>query len=357
MEVDKNGETVVSTARLESELGARILDSSAVHFTEHGITCTRVDEQFLLMESMGCKVEMKALAKSVDIRIETPTDNFMIFIRDEVVEHIGEIDPAAAQAMTWAGGIKVGELPSNFLTLQAVRREEIFPGMIRVTLAGSDVESLVEGGIHIKLMMPEKRGRIPVWPVIGENGGIAWPQEDDKLHSRFVTIRHIRLDVREIDVDIAHHDGGLISDWAALQGDSQQVGVMGPGGDTVLPSHDNVILAGDLTGLPALARFIEDAKEPVSGFLFAEAPSQADLDNYLPASNLNVTAIHPDRFSGEVVDQIGQCTAEPVSYGWFAGEFSTARAVRSVLTERYGLVKKAQHSMAYWKKGVPGHSP
>ena len=358
-----NGETVVSTSRLQTNKTTAILDSCAQHFTEHGINCTRLDPQNLFMESMGCTVEMKALEASIDIRIETPTDNFMIFIRDEVVEHISEIDPAAAQAMTWAGGIRVGELPSNFLILQAVKRTPVFEGMMRVTLAGSDVESLATQGIHIKLMMPEQRGRKPVWPVISENGGIAWPEGDDKLHSRFVTIRNIRLDQREIDVDIAVHEGGLISDWALLEGDAQQVGVMGPGGDTVLPSTDDLIMGGDLTGLPALARLIEDSQleqgetHLLSGYLYAAAPSQADLESYLPKSNLNITAIHPDHFAEQVVEQIRQCNATSANYGWFAGEFTSARTVRTVLTERFGLVKKSQHSMAYWKKGEPGHSP
>lgn len=355
--VDLDGDTVVSMGKLVSEKTPLILESCKAHFTEHGIHCTQPGNNSLLMEAMSCKVEMKASANTIDIRIETPTDNYMIFIRDEIVEHIGEIDLKAVQAMCWAGGIRVGELPSNFLILRATRRREIFPGLIRVTLSGSDVESLRSDGIHIKLMMPEKRGRKPAWPVISENGGIAWPKGEDKLHTRFVTIRNIRPGEREIDVDIVHHDGGLISEWAALQGDEQPVGVMGPGGDTQLPGTDNVILAADLTGLPALARFIEGVDGRANGHLFASAPSQKYLDDYLPPSNLKVTAVSPETFPGEVAELIRRCTNEVVSYAWFAGEFSTARAVRSVFKEQFDLEKKNQHSMAYWRKGEPGHNP
>ncbi len=354
---ESDGKSVVSIGTLNTRRAPAILDSCEAHFTGHGITCRRTEPDFLLMEAMGCRVEMQGLATAVDIRIETPTDNFMIFIRDEIVEHVGEIDLQAAQSTRWSGGIEVGELPSNFRILRAVRRQEIFPGFIRVTLAGVDVQALTSGGIHIKVMMPAERGRKPVWPVISENGGIAWPEGDDELHARFVTIRHIRLQEREIDIDIAHHAGGLISDWAALEGDDQEVGVMGPGGDTDLLATENVILAADLTGLPALARLIEASQGRVTGCLFAAAPSQKMLEDYLPPSGLQVTALNPATFADDVVGGVSHCTTDTVPYAWFAGEFTTARKLRAVLQERFGLYKKQQHSMAYWRQGRPGHTP
>jgi NADPH-dependent ferric siderophore reductase/MFS family permease len=355
--VNLDGEKVVSTGTTITTKAMQIMDSCAEHLSEHGITCTRPTPELLQMEAMGCALEMKALDQSVTIRIETPTDNFMIFIRDDILEHIREIDPQAADRMCWEGAIKVGERPSNFHILRATKRHEVFPGLIRVTLSGIDVEALTSDGIHIKLMMPESRGKKPVWPTIGENGGISWPEGDDKLHTRFVTIRNIHLNKREIDVDIAHHEGGLISDWAGLQGDEQEVGIMGPGGDMLLPFTDNVILAADLTGLPALARLIEGAKGDVSGHLFATAPSQEMLENYLPLSKLKVTAVNTEVFPDEIVDMISHCTDDAVSYAWFGGEFTTARAVRSIFQDRFGLFKSNQHSMAYWRKSVSGHNP
>ncbi len=354
--VEPNGEAVISTATVSTKNAFALLEKCDVEFTEHGVNCSRPKQNFLLIEEMGCKVEMKAVNDSLDIRIETPTENFMTFIRDEIVEHLGEIDPKAVEHLRWSGGIKVGELPSNFRILRASRRQEIFPGLIRVTLSGIDVEALTRDGIHIKIMMPEVRGRSPVWPVIGENGGISWPQGDDKLHARFVTIRKIRLDEREIDVDVAHHDGGLISNWAVLEGDHQEVGVMGPGGDLKLPGTENVVLAADYTGLPAIARLIENTAGEISGHLFAAAPSIEALVDYLPPSGLKVTAVDPDVFSDKIAEMIRNCTDSTVSYAWFAGEFSAAQAARSVFKNEFGLARDQQLSVAYWRKGEPGHS-
>ena len=325
-----------STGTMQTDKAAEMLDFCEIEFTDHGITCQRPAPNRLRMEEMGCIVDMTAHPDTLDIFIETPTENFLVFIRDEIVEHVEEFAPAASKTLRWSGGVKVGELPSNFRVLRATRRQVVHPGLIRVTLSGIDVEGLTKDGIHVRLMMPLERQRKPVWPVINENGGTTWPQGDDALHSRFVTIRHIRGDAHEIDVDIAHHDGGLISDWAALHGDDQQVGGMGPGGDPRLDHKKNVILAGDATALPALARLIESVEGRVTGHLFAAANSQDELDAYLPSSDLRVTAVPPETFAKTVSDLVAQCTNEPVSYGWFAGEFQSAQAVRTVLKDTHG---------------------
>lgn len=346
---------MISTSSFRTDRSDDVLNSAERHFADHGITGITREAGSLILAQMGCRVEFKAAGEGIDIRVETPTDNFMTFIRDEIIEHLTDIDAESAAEMRWTGGLKIGELPSNFRILRATKRQQVFPGLIRVTLSGIDVAALEGDGIHIKMMMPAKRGRKPVWPVIAPNGAVAWPEGEDSLHSRYVTIRHIRVAEREIDVDIAHHDGGLISTWAGLDGDEQEVGIMGPGGDTALPARENVVLAADYTGLPALARLIEHAAGQISGHLFAAAPSQQALEDYLPPSTLTVTAVQPESFSGQAPELIRTCTEGTVSYAWFAGEFSDAQAIRAIFKGHFGLAKGKQLSVSYWREGESNH--
>ena len=348
------GDRSVSTGVVPSADPAALILHMEETFTEHGITCTRPNPDLLRMEEMGCIVEVKCEDKAIDILVDTPTENFLIFIRDELIEEIDNFEPQAAVDMRWTGAIRVGEMPSNFRILRAKARREVFPGLIRVTLEGIDVQALTKDGIHLKLMMPEERGRNPVWPVVGENGGIAWPEGRDRLHARWVTIHDIRGDAREIDVDIAHHSGGLISDWAALEEDAQEVGVIGPGGDAYLESTKNVVLAGDYTGLPAIARLIESVGGNVTGLVIAAAPSQKALEDNKPKSKHRVTAVAPSQFSASIADLVRACTNEPVTFGWFAGEFGPAQQVRKIFKSEFGLQKGEQLSIAYWRKGSPG---
>lgn len=348
---------VTSTGILKTAIGGQILDSCEMHFTAQGIQCTRPQTGQLQMQAMDCTVALLTEGESVGIRISTPNENYMVFIRDELVGHIATLDAVAVNQLCWSGGMNAGAPPANFYILKPVRRQEIFPGLIRVTLAGRDVALLGNDGIHIKLMMPAIRGQQPVWPVIGDNGAICWPAGENRLHARFVTVRHIRSDAGEIDVDIACHPGGLISDWARRCAEVQAVGVMGPGGEAVLPAVERAVLAADLTGLPALARLLESAEGRVSGHLFAAAPSAQALNAYLPASDLTVTAIAPAVFSRRVSEAIPALTGEAVGYGWFAGEYSIARELRAVFRQQWGLPKSHCHCTAYWRKGVAGHHP
>lgn len=352
-----DGERSVSTGIAQSTDPHALLDHLDKVFTEHGITCTRLKPDFLRMEEMGCLVDVKAEANAIDVLIDTPTENFLLFIRDELIEEIDNFDAETAKDLRWTGAIRVGEMPSNFRVLRAKSRREVFPGLIRVTLEGIDVQALTKDGIHLKLMMPQERGRKPVWPVIGENGGIAWPDGRDKLHARWVTIHDIRIDEREIDVDVANHDGGLISDWAALEGDEQEVGVIGPGGDARLEQTKNVILAADFTGLPAVARLIDSVGGNVTGHVVAAAPSQDALVAYLPKSKMTLTAVDPKEFNEKVASIVKNCTSETVTFGWFAGEFSAAQKVRRVFKSDLGLSRKgSQLSVAYWRYGAPGYA-
>ncbi len=351
-----DGERSVSTGTIPVAKPRELLEFFDDEIQKMGLAGERPKPDILRVEEMGCIVEIKTLREAVDILVDTPNENFLILIRDEVVEIIERYDAEASSKLTWTGGISVGERPSNFRVMRAKSRKEVFPGLIRVTLEGIDVQALTRDGIHIRLMMPEKRGRTPVWPTIAENGSTAWPTGDDKLHARWVTIREIRMDEREIDVDIAHHAGGLISDWAALDGDEQEVGVIGPSGDPYLEETKDIVLAADYTGLPAVARLIESTGGRVTGHVFAAAPSRDALAAYLPPSKLTLVPIPPEDFTVGIAKIIDQADLGKVSYGWFGGEFKAAQAVRSIFKTKFGLQKRKQMSVAFWRSGVPGHA-
>jgi len=349
--------SVTTEATIPTALGAGIVKASVDEFSRHGIDVHRLSDSVTRFVYLDCSMELTQALGRLHVRIETPSENLLSFLREEFVERVEEIDPALAQRVRWSGEIAVGERPGNFRILKAVARQEIFPGLVRVTLRGSDVAALNEDGIHVRLLMPLKRGRDPVWPKLGANGRTIWPEAEDALHARFVTIRSLRIDSQEIDVDIAHHSGGLISDWAALQGDDKPVGVIGPGGDAKLPETNGVVLAGDATGLPAIARLIASVGGEVEGMVIGAAPTQAALEDYLPSRRMRVIAIHPEEFDATAAQvALAYGRERRIVYGWFAGEFTTAQSMRTIFKEAFSLDKHSQLSVGYWRKGVPGHA-
>ena len=334
-----------------------VMRAFAARVAQHGIDVQEVAAHAVRVVYRGCQMDLQCDAASLSIRVLAPSRNMLFFLKEEIVEGIEEVDKAAAEELRWADDDLTGQPPPNFYTLEVVRRATVFPGMIRVTLTGQDVAALNRDGIHVKLMMPLHRSVAPVWPTVAANGKTVWPQGEHALHSRYVTIRTLRLEDRELDIDIAHHQGGLISDWASRDGAGDSVGVMGPGGDAGLDRRDGLLLIGDTTGMPAIARLLESLNGAGQGHVIVPGPDLPTVAAYLPRTSLAVHPIPVADFEAEVVPKARALGGKGVTrYAWFGGEFANAQALRALFKGEFGLGKTEQLSIAYWRRGVPGHA-
>ena len=334
-----------------------VIDAVVEHCAEHGLSVIRPEPGNFSFTYLDCSVRLRAVAGALHAEVEAPSENMLFFLKQEVIEHLEEIDAEAAQKLRWRHESHEGGCPPNFRLLETVARQEVMPGLLRVRLKGTDLAALAQDGIHVRLMLPADRSGPPVWPVVAANGGVIWPKGENLLHSRFVTIRTLRLEQNEVDIDIAAHDGGLVSEWASLPVNGDVVGVMGPSGDSMLPRMDGLLLIADLTGLPAIARLLETLNSPSDGHIIVSALNVEAARTYLPATSLEIHAIPPERFETEVVEADRSVGArEATRYAWFAGEFVNAQALRNVFKREFGLGKMEQLSVAYWRRGVPGHA-
>lgn len=301
---------------------------------------------------LGFKVETRAL----HIKLAGPTFESLAPIKEDVISHMADIDSMAAEAIRWTGEqVEIGTLPPSFKVLTVVRTSPISSTMQRVTLSGPDMGHMAKGGTHIRLMLPLARDRKPIWPRMAANGAPEWPKGDDKLHARFVTLKSVRVDANEADLDIVRHNGGLISDWANSVGANETVGVMGPIGLDQFPSTRDIFLAADETGLAFISRFIEIAGEDATGNAVVAASPDLDLDSYMPRTKIQIESMAPDVFPSKILQRATELTPPDVTtYAHFAGEFENAQALRKMFKSRLGLDKNNQMSVAYWRKGVPG---
>ncbi|MEM9062782.1 MAG: siderophore-interacting protein [Pseudomonadota bacterium] len=323
---------------------------------DHGIDIDQAEDGSRFIAMDGFRVDFQARPQGLYVRLQAAHETMLIFFKEEIASHVREIDAAAAENIRWSGEVtEAGELPPNFRVLRVIASTEIFEGMQRVTLSHEDTASMAANGIHLRLMMPLDPSRTPVWPRMAANGAPVWPDGYDLLHARFITLRHVRPDTGEVDIDIVRHDGGLISDWARQAAAGQTVGVMGPAGPMRLPSTENLFLAGDGTALPAIARHLEMAGSGASGDVVVALPEGYAPDDYLAATPLKVHVLPRERFEDEIV-AVAEKLTEPgvTSFAFFAGEFENAQALRAHFKGRLGLDKNTQLSTAYWRRGMPG---
>lgn len=209
-------------------------------------------------------------------------------------------------------------------------REQLSPHLVRLTLDGLD--GFVSTGI------PDE------WV------GLIVPGQ---YQSRYYTVRS--YDAGRMVLDVVVHDVGLVTEWVARDCLGDPVTITDAKGSFDPPTGAEwLLLVGDLTAMPAMARIAETHPD-LPTRVWAEVPD--DLSDYLPAGP-EVTWLRPDADGdshlAEVVEAIDWPAGE--GYFWMAGESAQMRAIRKYLMRERRLPAAAYDVMGYWR-GVKGRQP
>lgn len=119
--------------------------------------------------------------------------------------------------------------------LQVVRRTAVSPGFVRLTLAGPELAGFVSAGFddHLKLILPQPGQERPTLPSL-QDGRPVFP--DPRPVLRDYTPARYDAATGELDIEVALHDAGPATDWAASAAVGQWVGIAGPRGSMVVPT-------------------------------------------------------------------------------------------------------------------------
>ncbi|MDQ3485846.1 MAG: siderophore-interacting protein [Actinomycetota bacterium] len=158
----------------------------------------------------------------------------------------------------------------------------------------------------------------------------------------------------ELTLDVVVHDVGLVTTWASGDCVGDQVTITEAKGSFSMPGAAAwLILVGDLTAMPAMARIGTSVSVPT--YVWAEVPD--DLSDYLPT----YTSIHwlDQPHDGEsrlasVVESIDWPDGD--GYFWMAGESAQMRAIRKHLMRDRRLPSTSYDVMGYWR-GVTARQP
>ena len=97
-----------------------------------------------------------------------------------------------------------------------------------------------------------------------------------QFQTRYYTVRS--FEAAELVLDVVVHEQGLVTEWASTDCVGDEVGVSSAKGSFALPDDARwLVLVGDLTALPAIARI----SETVSGLAptsYVEAPAGTSAD-------------------------------------------------------------------------------
>ena len=204
---------------------------------------------------------------------------------------------------------------------QVLRREQISAHLVRLTLGGPGLAAFESTGI------PDE------WV------GLVVPGQ---FQSRYYTVRSWADG--ELVLDVVVHEVGLVTEWAARDVVGETVTITEAKGSFAMPADARwLLLVGDLTAMPAMARIASEVDVPTR--IWAEVPD--DLSSYLTG---DVTWLAPpgegQSALAEVVESIDWPAGE--GYFWMAGESAQMRAIRKHLMRDRRLPSTAYDVMGYW---------
>ncbi len=164
-----------------------------------------------------------------------------------------------------------------------------------------------------------------------------------QFQTRYYTVRS--LSEGRLTLDVVLHDEGLVTTWAQTECVGDVVGLGDPKGSFALPPDATwVVLAGDLTALPAMARIVETVDLPVT--VHAEVPDGA-MPDYLPGDDVRWHDVAPGESSLAEIVRGHDWPAGP-GYFWLAGESAQMRDVRRHVRHDLGWDNKHHEAMGYW---------
>lgn len=301
--------------------------------------------------------------------------------------------------------------PSYVLARAEVRSvERVSPTFVRIAFGGADLDDFATPGdvydARIKLIFPPASGVLP--PLDSQTddwwGDYLAVPETERGSMRTYSIRELRVSGTgtEVVIDfVLHLSPGLTgpaSSWANAAAVGDELLIVGPrrgredrGGIEYAPGEASfVVLVGDETAAPAIARILEDAPRDLRGIAFIEVPLPEDelpIDtpagvevHWLPRGE----ADHGLRLLPTVLDYLGGSTGQALEvrdvegedlvwetpvysglgeeigdsqeptdrYFWIAGESGVVTTLRRHLVRDLGIDRAQVAFMGYWRLGV-----
>lgn len=247
--------------------------------------------------------------------------------------------------------------PPRFRPLEVTRVHRLSPRMVRVTLAGPELEGFTTDlpAASVRLLLPEPGGELvlPSW-----KGNEFLLADGRRPTIRTFTPRHFDPQALELDLEIVVHGRGVASGWAEAAGPRAQAAVSGPGRgyaiDTDAPAF---VVAGDETAIPAMTQLLEalppdkpvqvciEVAEPAARLPLPHHPSATvewlDLPEGSPPGDALVAAVRD-------LDIAGGARV------WVAGEAAAVQRIRRHLFDERRLPRPQTSVRGYWKDGRSG---
>lgn len=248
---------------------------------------------------------------------------------------------------------KLRREPPPLRSVEVVERVERSPRLLRITLAGDGLRSLVvdqpAASVRLLVPSPDEELEMPTW-----DGNEFLLADGSRPLLRTFTPLRVDNDRGRLDVEIVRHEGGAVSGWAETASPGDRAAISGPGRGFELPDGViRLILLGDETALPAVGQLMEWAPDGVETEAHVEVVSQEAVVEMPGGHGGDAVTWHvatSDPPGSALVEVVRSFTGLPeAAHLWAAGEASAMQAIRSHLFTDLGLARSRATVRGYWK--------
>ncbi|MGO1539923.1 MAG: siderophore-interacting protein [Leucobacter sp.] len=298
--------------------------------------------------------------------------------------------------------------PFAVLHASVSRTEQVSPTFVRITFTGPDLDELGTPGHtfdqRIKIVFPPAGGVLPSLSDAGADWYAAWRALPDEVRGamRTYSLRDLQRGTHGTTavIDFVLHlepgETGPAAEWASTARVDDEVLIVGPrrdrldgGGIEFAPAAGNaVVLVGDETAAPAIARILEDADPSLQGTALIEVPDPGDhlpiaapegvrvrwltrgdqphgsalipaLTSHLGAmTTLEVHDAQTDQPIWETPNYSNLADESPQEHQlsnqffWIAGESGVVTTLRRYLVKTLHVHRAQIAFMGYWRRGT-----
>jgi NADPH-dependent ferric siderophore reductase len=334
--------------------GRRMLDEVCDHFVEHA-EVRRVGDTATLTDELGSTV-LRLVGDRIEIELASPSQAELDLSRNHLAEHMFYFAGAEPLDLIWRAPPPQGVI-ANLHEATVVAAYDVTRNMRRVVFRCADIEPFLHGDIHVRLLIPA-RGREPVWPGYRADGRVDWPEGEDAPVVRAYTIRAVDAARCELSIDFLQHPSSHGptpgADFARDAKAGERVALLGPGSGGI-PRAQSILLAGDESALPAIARIVEELPPGASARAIIEV-EDAGEERYLPRiEGLDVTWLHRSGYAPDEGGRLGQAIGAAIenmsgdTFVFVACEKQDVRSVRTLLKRR-GHARGNMYVAWYWER-------
>jgi NADPH-dependent ferric siderophore reductase len=242
--------------------------------------------------------------------------------------------------------------PRRLRTLSVLGTAPVGSGLLRVALGGPGLAGFESHTVdeHVKLLFPDSPDQLPQQ----RGDDLAWPTP--RPPSRDYSVRRVTAEALEVDVVL--HGSGLASDWARAAQPGDQIHLVGPPSGLVVPDrYARLLLAGDLSASPVVARWLEALPPTAAGWALIEVGSAAEEFPLAAPSGMDVRFVRRagSPGTGDALEQaVRACPVSAEDFVWIAGEAGQIRPLRRWARQELGLPRSSASVSGYWKRGTAG---